>query len=302
MRIDQIINGPDEGVGARSGFPHDSTTPSLGLLTKTLAGSPVVRWILPARIRNRRKDDLVFVGEDYIHIKEISEEGHLQHVATKADFGCRIMSAKVIGNVDDLDGVNENHKGHVKTEDEEMTDGCPTKNLPPQMLVLALETQQLLFMFAWEDSSGSVNFDLASSIPLPAFPIASQQLGKYLAVDPRSRAVAVAAAQDNVYIYSGKPMERLNNGTATWDKGFLPVSSERQLKKIKGVVLHMDFLYPPNDDPDHIILLLVVMKDRRLTLRRIEWLYSSDVHEAHIHPSQKLSKGKSSYLGRDSSS
>lgn len=292
MRIDQIINGPDEGPGVGNRLQQNSAPTSLGLLTKTLAGSPVVRWILPGRIRHSQKDDLIFVGEDFIHIKEISEEGQLHHVATKADFGCRIMSAKVLGNVDNFDGLNNDRKGQIKVEDQEMADELPSKvKLPPQMLVLALDTQQLVFMFACEDLSGNVTFDMASSIPLPAFPLAYQQLGKHLAVDPMSRAVAVAAAQDHVYIYSGKPIERLHNGTATWDNGFLPISSERPLMKIPGVILLMDFLYPPNNDPDQIILLLVVMKDRRITLRRIEWLYSSDVHQTQIHPPQKLSKG-----------
>jgi len=36
--------------------------PVYGLLTKTLVNSPVVHWILPARVRDEGKNDIVFIG------------------------------------------------------------------------------------------------------------------------------------------------------------------------------------------------------------------------------------------------
>ncbi|KAL9119385.1 MAG: hypothetical protein Q9187_004062 [Circinaria calcarea] len=46
---------------------------------------------------------------------------------------------------------------------------------------------------------------------------------------------------------------------------------------IGGVILRMEFLYPPNKDPNHIILLLVVMNDKRTYFVRYEWDYSKDL-------------------------
>ena len=36
--------------------------PTMGILTRTVMGSPIVRWIIPARIRNKQKNDVVFIG------------------------------------------------------------------------------------------------------------------------------------------------------------------------------------------------------------------------------------------------
>ncbi|GAB7348970.1 hypothetical protein MBLNU459_g7953t1 [Dothideomycetes sp. NU459] len=287
MRIDQIINSPVDVAGRKHDTYSSSKAPSLGLLTKTLAGSPTIRWILPARIRHAQKDDLIFVGEDFIHLKEISEQGHLHHVATKADFGCCIMSAKILGNIDE-----DTLQTHIKTEDEEMSDGfCSEAKLPPQVLVLALESQQLVFVFASKDSSGNIQFDMASSIPLPVFTMPYQQLGKHLAVDPKSRAMAIAAPRNNIYLYSVRPMQRLHQGGAALGNKVLPVSTEGSLINVEGTILHMDFLFPPNDDTDHIVLLLIVMMNNRVALRRIDWLYASNLRATTLHDPQRLPKG-----------
>ena len=36
--------------------------PNLAVMTKTVIGSPVVNWILPARIRSKEKNDVIFIG------------------------------------------------------------------------------------------------------------------------------------------------------------------------------------------------------------------------------------------------
>lgn len=37
-------------------------SPSCGVLTRTLVESPVTHWILPARLRSRRQNDVAFIG------------------------------------------------------------------------------------------------------------------------------------------------------------------------------------------------------------------------------------------------
>ena len=77
--------------------PASQDHPRVGLLSRTLTRSPTFRWILPARIRHKNKNDVVFVGEDFIQVKEYLSSGNLEDVATKADFGARIRAAKVLG-------------------------------------------------------------------------------------------------------------------------------------------------------------------------------------------------------------
>ena len=36
--------------------------PSLAILKQTVSRSPMAKWIIPARIRNRDKNDVIFVG------------------------------------------------------------------------------------------------------------------------------------------------------------------------------------------------------------------------------------------------
>lgn len=285
MPKDYLVND----LKGRNGRVRSDTPPkSMGLLTKTLAHSPVIRWMFPAKIRHRALDDVVFVGEDSIQLKHIETNGHLSHVATKADFDDRIMSARVLGNADHDQGVD--FMDEIKVEQHDTTN---RRRLPPQCLVLVLESERIVFMFAFTDDSGAIGFE-TSSIPLPSFPRGSQKLGKHLAVDPLSRAIAVAAAQESVLVYSAKPMEDDN---AQWEDGFLPISYERPLVRISGVIVLMEFLHPPGNDPDHVILLLVVTNDGTTSLVYVDWLHSADVQTVHCHAPVPISKGIADLLG-----
>lgn len=42
--------------------PEDCRLPECGLLTRTVIESPVVQWILPARIRSAVHNDVAFIG------------------------------------------------------------------------------------------------------------------------------------------------------------------------------------------------------------------------------------------------
>ena len=295
MQIEQIIDNQGRESHQQIQEGRQAGHPVLGVLTKTLATSPVIQWILPARIRHKDKDDIVFVGEDYIDIKHTEKDGSLTHVATKSDFDCRILAARVLGDpVDEDDDDDDDDEDDEDGDEDDPTLGSgikleysdikesshpETTMLPPQCLVLTLETNQIVFLFACENAGGSVNFDMASSIPFPAFPHPHQRLGKYLAIDPKSRAIAVAAAEDNVFLYSSEPMST----NARWGPGFLPVSCERSLKGVRGVIQQMEFLHPPDSDPDHVILLLVVSDKSLTSLVRVDWLYSTGVLSARVH-------------------
>jgi hypothetical protein len=113
-----------------------------------------------------------------------------------------------------------------------------------------------------------------------------------LAVDPQSRAIAVAANEREVVIYSAKSEERIQHELQTREPKWCLVSAQQPIQ-IQGVIQHMDFLIPPTDDQgaedeDHIILLLIVMDQRKTRAVWIDWYASSDIHHAQIHAGQPL--------------
>jgi len=273
-RSDQPINGVEQiRANARNAYP------SVGLLNKTLSLSPAVRWALPARIRHKDKDDLVVVGDDFIQIHQIETDGRLTHVATKSDFDCLIFSAKVFGDpLDDKDGKPDNDSNHdIKPEHHEMDNQSSraTTMLPPQCLVLTLQNQHMVFMFASEDSEGSINFNMCSYVPLPSWPSPTKRPGKHLAIDPKSRAIAVAAPEGKVILYSAQPIDT----DAQWGVGFLPVSSEIPIKT-PGAIMCMDFLHPSESDPDHVILVVLVVDRGKTRMYIIDWENSVGTRKA----------------------
>ena len=256
-----------------------------GILTKAVISSPVVRWILHARVRRRRYNDVVFVGDDFIHVKQVKGHGPLEHIATKSDFDARIRAAKTFSNT----AEDADEDLFVKVEDDE--EGLEDANVPPQCLVLSLDSNDLIFVYLASDGLGGHRF-VQQACPMPKFDRILFQLGEHLAVDPHSRALAVAANEREVMAYSAKPKEHIKHELQNNDQNWGPVSTERPLQ-VEGAVLHMDFLIPPSkddgtDDGDHIILLLIVAGERRIRAILVDWYYTSDVHHAQLHPAQTL--------------
>lgn len=172
--------------------------PVMGILTKTLFYSSVVNWIIPARIRHKDKNDVVFIRNTSIEIKEFSSEplrDRLQDIAFKADFGSNICSARVLGDpckaiprlkVDPLTAI-------IKQEEEQSPrpmdiDVQTSQTLPPQMLVMALQSptggDNLIFLFAFHSPLNEIRW-IKYQHPLPAYAHHAKRLGKHLAVDPK---------------------------------------------------------------------------------------------------------------------
>lgn len=271
------------------GAASSTLVPAMGLLTKTLSHSPVVKWMWTARIRHKSVDDVVLVGEDFVEIRHVEPGGHLCHVATKDDFDCRILGSRILGHavndgMDDQDNMED-----IKIEDADFSDRSRSESseLPPQCLVLTLETQQLVFVFASESSDGVVNFEMTSNVPLPVSTQPLERLGKYLAVDPHSRAIAVAAPENSLVLYTVEPIPP---GTR-WGLGVLPVSHQRLIRGLQGTILAMDFLYPPENDPDQAVLLLVISRAGKTYLQRIDWECGVGVQSAQSHAPLPIYRG-----------
>ena len=265
--------------------PGNNRGAMAGVLTKTIIQSPVVHWILHARIRQRGCNDVVFVGNDFIHVKQVKEHGHLHHIATKNDFDARIRAAKTFSN--EVEAPDEDL--FIKVENEETS--MDSLSFPPQSLVLTLDSNDLLFLYLAGDGAGGYRF-VHQALPMPTFDRMLFQPGQHLAIDPQSRALAVAANEREIVIYSSKEKERIKRELETGYSDWCPVSCQRPMQ-VEGVIQHMDFLIPPTDDQgfddeDHVILVLIVVDNKKTRAVWIDWYYSSDLHHAQHHPGQAL--------------
>ncbi|KAH9826080.1 Mono-functional DNA-alkylating methyl methanesulfonate N-term [Teratosphaeria destructans] len=265
------------------------SAPKLGILTKTIIEPSVVKWILHARLRSRWRDDVVFIGEDFIHVKHVGHDGHLEHVAFKNDFDARIRAAKVLCL--DLDTRESEDYHGLKLEDGSSSDQCGS--LPHDLLVLTLDSpDDLLFLYIQKDENGRPQFRQQSR-PMPRAETLGFQPGHHLAVDPQSRAMAVAANQQEIVIYAIKDLNRVRDRLQMNSPDWIPTSTERQIQ-VSGVIQHMDFLIPSDDDSGHIILLLVVAENSTTKAMWLDWSHASDLKDVQVHPMQALDASNTS--------
>lgn len=273
-------------MGTPVGAPNGPAEPVAGVVTTSILPSPVVQFILHAKIRTADHNDVVFVGNHAIQLKEVKEEGHLDDIGTKRDFDARIRAAKTFSVApSENDGPS-----FIKHEDD--AESANRIQLPPQLLVLTLDSRDIVFIYVRTDTNGRRHF-VHQTFPMPTFDRMLFQPGEHLAVDPYSRAIAVAANEREVVIYAAKSAKRLQHELRTGDPDWCPVSAQRPIQ-VDGIIQKMDFLIPPVEDGDHVILLLVVVQDKKTRAIWIDWHYASNVHHAQVHEAQPLDQPASS--------
>lgn len=283
VTADQILNRNDqEKQKKKVPPPKPPEAPVLGLLSTTLVHSPIINKILPARIRGTEFNDLLFVGENFVHIIEIQQDGHLQYIGTKSDFGSRIRAAAVVGRrVEDQD---EPYLPFIKREKlSSVTDNKSSmlQTVSPQMLVVSLESGELRILFAQHNHTVAnlVFFESSTSLPLASSTI--QQPGKHLAVDPRARAIAVAAMNGTLIIYKLKCRERIEEEFRSDPHSWQPIEEDFPMP-FDGIIMQMEFLTPAPDDNDHAILVVIVNTEPHVC--RIV-CYNFDMTKSfHLHP------------------
>ncbi|RPA94452.1 hypothetical protein L873DRAFT_1830268 [Choiromyces venosus 120613-1] len=181
--------------------------PGYGLMSRTLVHSPVIKQIIPARIRNRELNDVAFIGETFIELHLLTDDGKLRQVGSKTDFQANIRHARVFGSPrknfhspqdaifkqelatqsqDDvvMHGVGEGGvNGGMLSGAAEGDDSKPL--LPPHILALTLDSGHLAFVYAKNsEEQGEVNF-VVSMKRIDQKGIRMETLGKSIAVDPR---------------------------------------------------------------------------------------------------------------------
>lgn len=243
----------------------------VGILSKTVIGSPLYSTIIPANIRHKDLDDVVFVGENFVQLKEICDYGHLRHIATKSDFKGKILAAKVFGdprkvqintsvNSPLLKVTSPLHRGRRSITGEEI------KTVPLEVIVLTLTTRTLMFLWAKNNHNEPTSF-IHKTVQLPGAASRFNRPGQYLAIDPRCRAIAVAAAEGCFMFYKTKTME-------TWRRDMraghdeVPIVEEAQFS-IDGRIMHMDFLSAADDT--HVVLVFILVHEGRSKVASYDW-------------------------------
>lgn len=207
----------EEKTASLSNSPEKA--PSLGLLTQTLVRSSVTKWIIPARIRHKTKNDVLFIGADCVTIKEASGDYTLKNVAVKDDFDSPIRAARILGDPRECDEGDKYNAVERAAKTFTLTRGALTgqiygewpirvggaknpesvaylpRELPPHVLVLNLESNQLVFMCAVNGPSNQPQL-LSSQHPLPVARSLNQRLGQRIAVDPKWVLVAFLRMRD----------------------------------------------------------------------------------------------------------
>lgn len=257
-------------------LPHDGMPPQTeGFLSRTLSSSPCIRWIIPARIRSPSRNDLAFVGETSVHLREFISTGepHLAEAICKLDIRDTILAANVISSkVETVPTLEQTL--HQTVEDEKFTVNgrAVSEDEPPQVLVLSTASSELVFLYVHQSYEGPPRFVYAKRSLLAGLDL-EQQLGIHLAKDQESRALAVAPSSGHFTICALRPIDEIKSEINSWrpnSEGFRPWSEQRFVQ-VDGAILRMDFLHSPKDEPEKVILVLLVAKQGRTYLLLYRW-------------------------------
>jgi hypothetical protein len=155
----------------------------VGILSQSLHPSPTIRLILPARIRSKAQNDVIFVGENFVQLREFLPTGQLADVIAKVDLGSQILSAKVISAKGQQEESAVDQIIKQELDDEYYDANDPDQvSFPPQLLVVSTAACNVVFLFARNRAAGSVEFVFAKRRLLADVQV-EEQYAKHVAVD-----------------------------------------------------------------------------------------------------------------------
>lgn len=254
---------------------------AVGILTQTIHETPFVKFALPAHIRQRKLNDVVFVCENALHLKEVHVDGTLHHVGTKADFKGKILAARVFGAPRRREEKDESHRPRMRRKDVHAQrrstagDDGAANSLPPEILVLSLDTNSIMFVWAHQAPT-EIHFR-HQILRLPPGTSPYDRPGSFLAVDPNCRAIAVAALEGYFVLYSTKSIDEWREDMRHQGDSAAQATlvEDERVIPIQGRVMHMEFLAPNREkqqqDDTHVILLLFVAHQGKTKMTCYDW-------------------------------
>ncbi|CAJ2514245.1 Uu.00g023640.m01.CDS01 [Anthostomella pinea] len=251
--------------------------PVCGVLTKTIIESPIIRWALPVQLRSSRHIDVALVGDHGVQICELGRYRQLHEVAWKNDFGSRIRNALVMGNPLYPFGLQKGTEDSTQptqenSDTEMMNSGNPISEFKSeetqfqQLLVLVLESGQVVFLFMQPTSAGSWEF--VSTIHT----IKGQRLvnpGYHMAIDPSSRYLTLACSENLFIMYQLEQVKTLRLQHSR-EQPLQPIMTT-QARAVKGIIHKIEFLHPLPHNDGQVILLIIMIQAEVSKLAIYEW-------------------------------
>jgi hypothetical protein len=214
----------------------------IAVISRLCVSSPIVKHILPALIRSKAQEDVIFVYDYHIELYEFTGDGRPLHALSKRFFDCKIQAAKVL----------------------ELGNPYSGDFLPPQILVLKLASAQLQLFYV---SDTDVIEWHEYGWPLPILPSISRNLSlgveDLLAVGPTGGVIVTSSPQSGLII-----LNTHRSAIRTLDK---VIRDDVIVTPPNMVILKMELLYPPASDPDRAVLILLGIQEGRNVLYLYSW-------------------------------
>ncbi|KAF3917454.1 hypothetical protein ABW21_db0208417 [Orbilia brochopaga] len=289
VRISEFYNRLRDEEAAASVLPRARDLgPQYGLLSECLSTSPVITTILSGSIRSDTDDSyIVFVGsgfheltldcrqERHIELRTLSVRLNLESLASKNDFYCKIRCAALLDVKKDS---SISFFSQIKQEDGTpfLDPSKPVPRIPKEVLVVALESGELGFIYVDVTPKDELEFVFASHKISPEQPKV-QHVGKSIAVDHRSRAMAVCAWEGCFKLYDTHDAAAMEQKMVA-GQPFIPIRHEKTFQ-VSGTILSLEFLR--SNDPNLVIwLVLRDTKAGHMRLLLYEWNTKDSIHKA----------------------
>ncbi|KAL5594150.1 hypothetical protein BROUX41_001196 [Berkeleyomyces rouxiae] len=257
-------------------FPVPDRRPELGLLSRTVIDTPVIRSIVPARIRSPAHNDIVFIGDRFIRVCELRADDQFYEIGRKTDFDPSIIHARVIGyNYEDEERAENAVPDPNQPISAILDENAPCRgDLPLQILVLFLKSHEYVFIFMGS-RNGQAEF-VSSRCAGPHSQMVQEQ-GLHFAIDPESRYMATAFPKSGFCVSELESFETLRQQYR--DGQALKPLRYWKSKITNGYVIKIDFLHPREEDPEAVILLLILRVDGDTKIMTYQWRNGENLHD-----------------------
>lgn len=156
-------------------------------------------------------------------------------------------------------------------------EGNARQPLPPQLLVLILESSDMVFLFVRELPDHTLEFVTTKY----ESPRNLKYLGYHFIINPSSRYIAAGSAEGAFIIYE---LETLANMSTQYQlQGYYQPVKKLKVRIADGIIHKLEFLYPRPEDDYHIILLIIIVRREAIRGSHIsrmvvyDWEASDDV-------------------------
>lgn len=229
-----------------------------------------------------------------MQINELRDGGELHPVLRKKDFGSRIRNACVIGSTSmHGEGAEDDFGlGHLKQEDNDVDMAgtldsevdATRATLPPQLLLLILESGLFIFMFIRHHKNGLEFVTSTYRHQTKAL----GDLGFHVTVDPKSHYLAVGDVHNKFVVYELESWETLHLQYQQGEE--ISPLKDIYSRPIQGVLHDLVFLHPRPQDDYHVILLLIVVRSQSTSMILYDWEQGDDLRQvlAERKPSHRL--------------